>query len=203
MDDNWVPLLQTLSWVGLIGLVLILNRHRLTRLLDEIVWRVHQGASLSAGPLSLGETPKDIKAGRADLATAEGTTGATASADAETFFADPPAHITQVDAIREDIYLVHSGSQLDEQTEDGKNWYAVRIWLEADQEWLLDPCTRVTYRLHPSFETKTIATQRRNREFELWLRVWGEFTILAYVEFESGPPALLSRYLDLPGRPPY
>jgi hypothetical protein len=203
MDADWVPLLQTLSWVGLIGLVLGLNRRRLGNLLDEVIKRVREGSSFQAGPVSLGEAPRDIKSGRVEFATAEGAAGVTVSPSAEAFFDDIAAHMDGVDADRQDVYLVHSATRLDDQTDDGKYWYTVRIWVEADSEDLLDDCRRVTYRMHPTFQDPIIATQRRNREFELWLRVWGEFSVFAYLEFEEGPPALLSRYLDLPGRPPY
>jgi hypothetical protein len=36
----------------------------------------------------------------------------------------------------------------------------------------------------------------------LWLNVYGEFPVLAYVERKAKPGVWLTRYLDLPGRPP-
>jgi hypothetical protein len=107
MDADWVPLLQTLSWVGLIGLVLGLNRRRLGNLLDEVIKRVREGSSFQAGPVSLGEAPRDIKSGRVEFATAEGAAGVTVSPSAEAFFDDVAAHMDGVDADRQDVYLVH------------------------------------------------------------------------------------------------
>jgi hypothetical protein len=61
----------------------------------------------------------------------------------------------------------------------------------------------VTYRLYDDFKPRTVvATEAREREFELWLNVYGEFTIIAYAERENGEGLWLTRYLDLPGRPP-
>jgi hypothetical protein len=56
--------------------------------------------------------------------------------------------------------------------------------------------------LHETFKQRVIATESQNNQFELWLNVWGEFTVIAYVERKDKEPLWLTRYLDLPGRPP-
>ena len=69
----------------------------------------------------------------------------------------------------------------------------MRVWVEAYPEELLRSCTRVTYRLHDSFGEPVIATEARDKEFELWLSVYGEFTVIACVEREGQGPVWTSR----------
>jgi hypothetical protein len=99
-----------------------------------------------------------------------------------------------------DLYLTHKAWPV-AGGPGSKQWYAVRIALEADCEELLDTCERVTYRLHDTFPKPVVATRARDKEFELWIRCWGEFTVRAIVERRGAPPVPLTRYLDLPGRP--
>ena len=77
------------------------------------------------------------------------------------------------------------------------------VLVEAYEEKLLAGIRRVTYRLYDDFKPrKVVATEAKAQEFELWLNVYGEFTIVAYAEMENGEGIWLARYLDLPGRPP-
>nr|WP_191756950.1 pYEATS domain-containing protein [Komarekiella delphini-convector] len=43
-----------------------------------------------------------------------------------------------------------------------------------------------------------IATESHQNQFELWLNIWGEFTVIAYVERKNQEALWLTRYLDLP-----
>ena len=54
---------------------------------------------------------------------------------------------------------------------------------------------------HDSFNDKVIATEARNKSFELWIDIYGEFNLVDYVERKNKPALWLTRYLDLPGRP--
>jgi len=172
--------------------------------------------------------PKAILDGSADVVTAEGTSGAEtsegsvlasdvfrpvyagteeAAEEAVEETADDSAHPDglpaphrPVPAACTDLYLTHEAWPVS-QGPGPKQWYAVRIALEADCEELLDTCERVTYRLHDTFPKPVVATRARDKEFELWIRCWGEFTVRALVERRGAPPVPLTRYLDLPGRP--
>jgi hypothetical protein len=109
--------------------------------------------------------------------------------------------------ISEDIYLLHAVEVLREPQKDAsgrqRGWYRVRVWLETETSDQLNACTRVIYRLHDTFgpSRRVIATEAKDRAFELEMRVYGEFNVIAYVERLGKPPIWLSRYLDLPGRP--
>jgi hypothetical protein len=103
--------------------------------------------------------------------------------------------------ISERIYLVHSSEVLAPRTEQYSGRYNVRVWLEAyDND--IDECSRVTYRLYDDFSHQVIATASKNDGFLIELFCYGEFTIVAYIERTNKPPLVITRYLDLPGRPP-
>jgi hypothetical protein len=66
--------------------------------------------------------------------------------------------------------------------------YACHVWLEFDRKYgrfNASDVQRVTYRLDPSFrpENRIISTTASGNAFELWLSLYGEFTILE----EGGP----------------
>ncbi|MFO0943882.1 MAG: pYEATS domain-containing protein, partial [Pirellulales bacterium] len=65
--------------------------------------------------------------------------------------------------------------------------YRVRVSLETDSTDQLSTVKRVTYRLHSTFPNRIIATEARDKNFELWLNVYGEFTIVAVLERECQP----------------
>lgn len=204
MSDAWIPFFQTLVWALLISGFLALNWRRLGDLLDAIQRRVLRGSAVTLGPFSLGEPPKEFAEGNALQATSEGRSGSEQPPEAPSVFEAIIGHDdTRPLALAEDLYILHQARRLEITTSDGKFWYEVRVWVEADDESILDATQRVTYRLHETFTPRTISTEAREREFELWFRTWGEFTIFAYVERKAAEPAMLSRYLDLPGRPPY
>jgi YEATS family len=104
--------------------------------------------------------------------------------------------------IAEEVYLLHAAEIISPRTENRKGSYQVKVWLEAYADTDFNECEQVVYRLHESFNQKVIATEAKNNQFELWLNVWGEFTIIAYVKRKNEDPLWLTRYLDLPGRPP-
>jgi prokaryotic YEATS domain len=56
----------------------------------------------------------------------------------------------------------------------------------------------VHYLLHESFGKRLITSTSQRKEFEAWLSIRGEFTIIAIVEHKDGSTIALSRYLSLP-----
>jgi hypothetical protein len=54
----------------------------------------------------------------------------------------------------------------------------------------------VHYVLHESFGKRLLTSTSRKKGFEVWLSIWGEFTIIAVVEHKNGSVIALSRYLD-------
>ena len=57
---DWVPLLQTMSWVVLIVIIIVLYRQKISFLLDAITERVVKGSSLKVGPVEIGELKAEL-----------------------------------------------------------------------------------------------------------------------------------------------
>ncbi len=54
----------------------------------------------------------------------------------------------------------------------------------------------VVYYLHPTFSNSVIRRTDSSDNYRLVLGVWGQFTIRAIVEFDTGPPLELSKFLS-------
>ena len=66
----------------------------------------------------------------------------------------------------------------------------------------LNEISRVTYRVWDDARLPIISTTSRRTNFELWLSLYGEFPVLAYIERNGKAGVWVTRYVDLPGRPP-
>ena len=197
MTDAWSSLIQAIIWPGLIITLIIIYRDKFAGLLKVVQRRIERGAAFKLGPLDIGKIPPAILSGKRDQATAEGPGGAKAPGNVM----DIMLNRKYPEGIDEEIYLVHTATIARSPGPVARTRFSVRIWVEAYSERQVDEIVRVTYRLHDTFPNPVISTQEREHEFELWLNVWGEFTIMAYVERRDKPPLWLSRYLELPGRP--
>ena len=195
ITEPQVQLVQTVLWVVLALGCLCAFGTRLFKLADRIIDRLHHGASMKVGLLEVGEAPAAIRSGRSAAVTGEGGLGIPIEASLREKLVEG----TDPDFVDEEIYLLHSAARVS--TPSGRQRFQVRIWLEGYSEPHVDSILQVTYRLHHSFPTRLVATRDRHQAFELWLNVWGEFTVTAYVERRDAQPLWISRYLDLPGRP--
>ncbi len=191
MDDaNIVLLVQIIIWPGLIVLTYFMYRVQINSTIDAIVGRIAKGGPVAFGPFSLGPM---------DVLTAEGEMGADIPQDIEKLMMDKK----YPHWLSESIYLVHSAQEIVSRTSSNRGVFSVRVWLESyNYNKELNDCTRVTYRLFDDFAHKVYATEARNSNFEIKMNVYGEFNIVAYVERKSAPPLYVTRYIDLPGRPP-
>ena len=177
---------------------------RLAKMVQEILQLFPQGAKVTLGLVSF-EVPADIRKDTVRATTQEGETGAS--------LADVPQDILerlQADDLNGPIgtypYLCHSAVEQRPRTTPRSGRYSVRTWVEFDPKapWDTKEVKRVLYRLHESWAPgdRVIATEAAASDFELWLSIYGEFTLIAVVEKTDGELVWLSRYLDLPGRPP-
>jgi hypothetical protein len=204
LDAAWVPFWQTLSWIFFwIFLLFFIQRsfsQQLGGFLTALVTRVQQGSPLKAGAdgIEIGSPPPAITNQQVDTATSEGVRGIAVPQDVEEMVLHYQKYTRE---ISETFYLLHATEVITPATKQQAGHYRVRIWLEADTPQDYNQTLRVTYRLHDSFKPQVIATESQKNQFELWLNVWGEFTVVAYVERNDKPPVWVTRYLDLPGRP--
>ena len=99
--------------------------------------------------------------------------------------------------------IIHQAETLQPRSSPGSGRYRVRAWIESfDEASVLKEIESVTYRVWDDFRNNTLTTTDLSSNFDLWLNVYGEFPILAFVKMRDGSLIELQRYLDLPGRPP-
>lgn len=198
MTEAWVSLIQTGIWLVAIGAFLFFTRKHLREIADALIQRIVAGAPVGIGPVNLGAVPDALRIDQEGSATAEGVRGAELQGDTAAALEGR----AYPDGLIEELYLIHSSEVIRPRSAGAPALFRIRLWVEGYTEPLLDGVTRVTYRLHDTFPRRVISTTARDQEFQLWMNVYGEFTVVAYVEREVGSPIWLTRYLDLPGRPP-
>lgn len=199
---DWIPLFQTLIDTGLpilvIVFIVLLFRKKVLLVIDLLITKIRSGASVKIGSFEIGTIPESVRSGKTTSATSEGSHGV----DTPENIKDELLNRHYPSEITEDIYLVHVTQEVRPYTGPRTGLWHVRAYIEAyEDDNLLDEIVRVTYRLHDTFNPKVMTTQARKKSFELWISIYGEFNLIAYVERKNKPPLWLTRYIDLPGRP--
>ncbi len=93
---------------------------------------------------------------------------------------------------RDEIYVCHHAKKAAR-----KEYYRVRIYLDAESPEILDKVEKVVYRLHPTFRVSERTQTNRTDQFELEIEAWGEFMLYASIYFNGVPrPVELKRYLN-------
>src|SRR5262245_53941140 len=122
---EFMLLLQSLVWPIVLGLLLYWKREPLSRVITALVNRIEEGAAIKAAGVEIAAAPSlpPVPKGEID-----------------------PRH---VDGLPHDIYIVHAARR--DRTLDAPNreYYRLRIFLEADKPERLDDIAAVKYRLHP------------------------------------------------------
>jgi len=205
--------LSAWAWPILIVIVILLARRNgilsdFRLLLSALEKRIREGSKFSIGPsgITVEQIPPGIAAGTVEQTTAEGVKGANLSnisKDIIDQLQEPTGVLTGT--IGTYPYLLHTATQTRPRTTQNSGRWATRVWIEVAPDFGF-PATeikRVIYRIEGASPGKNvITTMSSERQFELWLSLYGEFTIIAVVEKTDGSFIWLSRYLDLPGRPP-
>lgn len=198
METGWVTIVPSLLWyVFAVALIAILWK-KIEFVMDAIAVRIQAGAPLVVGPVNIGSPPPGLRGAEIKSATAEGISGVGAPLNVE----ERMLERNYPEGLTDAIYLVHVTQVLKPYSGPLTGVWRVRTYIEAyEDENLLDEITRVTYRLHDTFAKKVISTESRDKSFEVWVNIYGEINLVAYVERRGKPPLWLTRYLDLPGRP--
>ena len=98
--------------------------------------------------------------------------------------------------------LLHQSETLRARTTPKSGLFKVRVWVEPmDQDNYLEEIESVTYRVWEDFPQSVIASSDQKSSFDLWLKIYGEFPVLAIVRKKNGETFQLMRHIDLPGRP--
>ncbi len=196
IDPALVPLLQTMLWVSFWIFVILVVRT--SRLFSVLVKRIEAGSPVKAGTFELGAPPVLMNP-TVQSVTAEGIQGVPVPESTCEVVMDYRHHRTPV---VESVYLMHTAAEISPKTAKAAGRYWVRVWLETYEQAEYQVCDRITYRLHDAlFKRPMVATEAKGRQFELWLELSGEFTVVAYVERQGKEPLWLTRYLNLPGHP--
>jgi len=95
------------------------------------------------------------------------------------------------------FYLVHTARRDRSFDEGDREYYRVRIYLDADEPNLLDNVTEVIYRLHETVREPIRTVRDRRTSFEVRTVLWGEFNVAATVRFKDGRDIKLERYINL------
>ena len=199
LSKELVPLYTALAWIIFWAALLIVARKHVSNAFDAITTRIRAGSSFSVGPVSLGEPPKGFR----DEPNASPAVSDTSNPEVI------PAELTE-DAINKEYrrlvdqqyFLVHAAEVIRERTSPKSGRYRVRVWLESYFDQPLDEVVRVTYRVWDDARPPIISTTSKKKSFDLWLSMYGEFPVLAFVERRGKSGVWVTRYLDLPGRPP-
>jgi hypothetical protein len=194
----WATILPSILWFIFTVVTIIVIRKEIRGLLVAISLRLGSGAEFILGPLKLGTPPSGLGSKQATPVTSEGIKGVEPSLEVNTMMLERK----YPDIIVDGIYIVHSSAILKKYDAPGTGLWQVKLCVEAyEDDSLLDEIERVTYRLHDTFIRKVISTEARREKFELWINLYGEINVIAYVERKNKPSVWLTRYIDLPGRP--
>ena len=160
--------------------------------------RVRAGAKITVGMVSLEGAPPEIKENKSGIVAVTEDSGSDVI----------PAPLTKESInseykrlIDQQYFCCTKVEVIRERTTPKSAIYRVRVWVESYFDQPLDQIIRVTYRVWDDADQPIISTTARRKHFELWLSLYGEFPVLAYIERKGKPGVWVTRYHDLPGRP--
>ncbi|MCL1633247.1 hypothetical protein M2650_01100 [Luteimonas sp. SX5] len=173
-----MDLIIALVWPAFIGAVLWWLRADIPRLFSALVDRVEKGDPAEAFGVKLGVShPK--------LPTE--TPVAPLPAPKSPAKADPgPPH---------EIYLLHKYTRDKSLDKNGRRYYRLNIWIEADGIDL-GTISSVTYHLHETFDNPLRVVSDHSTAFELTTAAWGSFLLFADITFKDGTMWRIERYLN-------
>lgn len=193
--EVWIPLLQSLVWPVFIGLLLLFFKDWFRELLDTIKKRVESGSEISVGPdgFTLGQAPK--------MEEAKSETSPPPPQVLERFVEESRKIAPQSEAamdMSKFFQLVHSAAYSPEASKrQGRPYYTIKAWLDAESPELMQKVTKVVYHLHPTFPNPDKEVTNRENNFELTTAAWGQFNLSADVYFDdNSQPLRLFRYLN-------
>jgi hypothetical protein len=197
-SKDMVPFYEALAWIIFWGVLIFKFRNSFLKIIDAIIKRIESGSKVIVGPMTLGEPPKTLSEEGPDSVVISDK-GKEPTLPVET----TTKTINQkYDELKKGYFLLHAAEVIKARTIPNSGRYKVRLWIESYEDKKLDEIVKVTYKLWDDFERPVITTASKETNFDLWLNLYGEFPVLAYVERKNSPPIWIERYIELPGRPP-
>jgi hypothetical protein len=183
----YVPLLQTLLWVGLIVLAIVLFYRPLRRLIDTLCSRVRHGSSFKAGPVELGEDVRALEY---------------ASPSMDTASAEPPAgsHESTDRAIeRNGIYEQNRGlfltHVLSPSSKPGQK-YDIFIYLIRHKTTELSDVEYAEFFFGHMWGNEIFKEKQKKAMIGVSTSAYGPFLCTCHVHMKDGKVIKLSRYID-------
>lgn len=177
----WVPLFQTLVWIGLIFFLVYRFANQLQSLFDAIRERVAAGSSFKAGPVELGS---------ADFDSLERVTP-TDPAEAE--------HQEDWSAERNGIYRTNHGlflAHIIEPPAKPGSDYDIFIYLVRHKSEVLDDIEYAEFFLGSHWGNKVFKEEPDNVLMGITTSAPGPFLCTCRVKLKNGEEVRLSRYID-------
>lgn len=179
---DWIPFLNALVWPIFWAVVLACGWRPLRRLLKASEERIASGAEFEAGA-------KGIRIGAVPKLTELAPTVVPPATNSK---ADLPGAVTPGD-----VYLVHTARRDRRLDQGDRQYFRIRLYLDADDPQRLDDVLQVTYYLHKTVNRPVRTVTDRHTGFEVRTSLWGEFNAVAVVHFRDAHEVTIERYLNL------
>lgn len=192
---EWIPLLQTLLWAGLITGVLVWGRHHWNGILSALRNRVERGDTVKLGVGSFSAAlereargaPRVTPGDEGPLKTAVGSTN-----ELEEFRAD-------IGRSQRGVHLVHIATPSEDPSQECDLFVFLTGWRRSAYG-LPDDLSDVStadFQLGPNFHPSgTTITYRQGSALGFVTSAWGPVICVCRVTFTDGEQVVLTRYLD-------
>lgn len=198
LSKEMVPLYESLVWIIFWSTTIFLFRKSFLSIIEALKKRIIAGASISVGPVSIGEPPHQLndKDSKTVMVSDKGELPALPNENLSEQLSE------KYNVYKNQYFILHASEIITRRTTPRSGRYRVRIWVESYNDPKLEKIEKVTYRVWDDFSNPIISTKSSASHFDVWLSVYGEFPVLVLIERKDGDPIWLSSYIDLPERPP-
>jgi len=187
--EHFVPLFQTVLWVGLIIYAIVLFRVKLENFLEAVRVRIEKGSSFKAGPVELGQdlkglervasassVPSDIKVTR-ELATDDKWN-------------------TERDGIKKECRGIFLGHVLEPSKQPGQK-YDIFIFLVRDKSTDFSDVAYAEFFFGRYWDNHVFRETEKQGKIGVATSAYGPFLCICRVTFkDGGQQAHLYRYID-------
>lgn len=177
---GWVPLLQTLAWIGLIVYAARKFSVQLESMMEAVRQRISTGSSFKAGPVELGE---DLK--RLDHVTPTGAEGQTQESDWST-------ERDGIYAQNQGVFLAHV---IEPSSKHGQE-YDIFIYLVRHKSTLMSDIQYAEFFLGAYWGNKVYRETEKNGMIGISTSAYGPFLCTCKVVMKNGKEIKLERYID-------
>jgi len=194
--SDWIPLLQTLVWAGLVAAILFLGRGNWGRIMQAIERRISQGDDMTLrGPLGVAAELKREARGLPRLKPSDDEMQALPTSDPS----DLSSTRARIGADQRGVHLVHVVAPSDEPGQRYDifaylhGWGRDRFELPAN----LADVVRAEFFLGPKFNPSSVTVENHgDGRIGFVTSAHAPALCLCKVTFSDGHEATLSRYLD-------